>query len=171
MIAKDVLRNMNLFVDGHGHAGNVVEITLPKLALKTEEHRAGGMDAPIAIDMGMEKMETSFTLSGYNKEVLKLFGLAPGNAKPITIRGALKSEDSDAVVAVVVQLNGTFREVEADAWKPGDKSNLKVTMDVRKYVYTQGGEEIHNIDVVNMTRIINKVDQLKGMRDAIMGKS
>ena len=36
-----VLKNMNLFVDGRGYAGRVDEIQLPKLTLKTEEHRAG----------------------------------------------------------------------------------------------------------------------------------
>ena len=42
-----VLKNMNLFVDGRGYAGRVDEIELPKLTLKTEEHRAGGMDVPV----------------------------------------------------------------------------------------------------------------------------
>ena len=39
-----VLKNMNLFVDGRGYAGRIDEIQLPKLTLKTEEHRAIGMD-------------------------------------------------------------------------------------------------------------------------------
>ena len=52
---NDILKNMSLFVDGRGYAGNVDELNLPKLALKTEEFRGGGMDAPIEIDMGMEK--------------------------------------------------------------------------------------------------------------------
>ena len=45
-----VLKNMNLFVDGRGYAGRIDEIQLPKLTLKTEEHRAGGMDLPVEID-------------------------------------------------------------------------------------------------------------------------
>ena len=54
-----VLKNMNLFVDGRGYAGRVDEIELPKLTLKTEEHRAGGMDVPVLIDLGMDKMEST----------------------------------------------------------------------------------------------------------------
>lgn len=54
MAARDILKNFNLFVDGRGYAGNVSEYTPPNLAVQTEDHRAGGMDAPIALDMGME---------------------------------------------------------------------------------------------------------------------
>jgi P2 family phage contractile tail tube protein len=32
----DILKNMALFVDGRGYAGNVEELTLPKLTMKTE---------------------------------------------------------------------------------------------------------------------------------------
>ncbi|SMG63879.1 Phage major tail tube protein, partial [methanotrophic bacterial endosymbiont of Bathymodiolus sp.] len=56
----DILKNMALFVDGRGFAGNVEELTLPKLTLKTEEFRNGGMDAPIEVEMGMEKLESEF---------------------------------------------------------------------------------------------------------------
>jgi P2 family phage contractile tail tube protein len=30
------------------NAGRINEISLPKLSVKTEEHRAGGMDIPVA---------------------------------------------------------------------------------------------------------------------------
>lgn len=49
MTAK-VLKNFSLFVDGRGYAGKAEEVTPPKLTIKTEEFRGGGMDAPIDID-------------------------------------------------------------------------------------------------------------------------
>ena len=58
-----ILKNFNAFVDGRGYAGRIDEISLPKLSIKTEEHRAGGMDIPVAIDMGMEKLEAELTFS------------------------------------------------------------------------------------------------------------
>ncbi|MFM9500773.1 phage major tail tube protein, partial [Streptomyces galilaeus] len=45
-----VIRAMNLFADGKGYAGVVEEVTPPKLTLKTEEFKAGGMDAPLELD-------------------------------------------------------------------------------------------------------------------------
>ena len=61
MIPK-ILKNFNLFIDGRGYVGKCEEVNPPKLSIKSEEYKAGGMDAPIAIDMGMEKLEASFTL-------------------------------------------------------------------------------------------------------------
>ena len=57
-----ILKNFNLFVDGRGYAGRAEEVTPPKLTIKTEEIRNGGMDAPISVDLGMEKLECQFIL-------------------------------------------------------------------------------------------------------------
>ena len=46
------LANLNLFVDGVSFQGDVSSLTLPKLTIKTEEHRVGGMDAAIELDQG-----------------------------------------------------------------------------------------------------------------------
>jgi len=165
MIA-DVLKNMNLFVDGRGYAGVVDEITPPKLTMKTEEHRAGGMDAPIELDMGMEKLEASYSLSKYDTEVLGLFGLAPGNLVPHTFRGAVESEDG-TVKAVVIQLRGKMRETDPGSWKPGEKAQLKAAISVRYYKLTVDGVDVHEIDIENMIRKINGVDQLAAQRAAL----
>lgn len=163
---NDILKNMNLFVDGRGHAGNIDELTLPKLALKTEDFRAGGMDAPVAVEMGMEKLEVSFTLSRFDKETLKLFGLASGNVKPLTARGSVESEDGTKL-PVVVNMRGTMRELDMGNWKPGEKATVKAAIDLRYYKLTHGGEVIHEIDIENMVRIIGGVDQLAETRKNI----
>lgn len=162
----DVLKNMALFVDGRGYAGNVEELTLPKLSLKTEEFRNGGMDAPIEIEMGMEKLECEFTLTRFDRNVLKLFGLAAGQLVPLTVRGALVS-DNGLQTAVVVNLYGIVRELDPGNWKPAEKATLKLSMALRYYRMTHGGEVVHEIDIPNMIRIIGGVDQLAAMRVAL----
>lgn len=57
-----ILKNFNVFVDGRGHAGKIDEIMLPKLTIKTEEYRAGGMDIPINIDMGWRNLKQTLLL-------------------------------------------------------------------------------------------------------------
>lgn len=156
---NDILKNLNLFVDGRGYAGNVEELTPPKLTMKTEEFRNGGMDAPVEVEMGMDKLEASFSLTQYDAEVLKIFGLAPGNTKPLTFRGSLASEDG-VEKPVVIQLQGMLKEVDQGSWKPGDKATLKGSIAVRYYKHTINGEVVHEIDVPNMIRIVNGVDQL-----------
>jgi hypothetical protein len=160
---EDILKNMNLFVDGRGQAGDIEEITLPKLTSKTEEFRNGGMDAPIEVEMGMEKLEADFTLTKFSKEVLSLWGLATGNIKPLTIRGSLSSEDGTET-GVIINLRGMIKEVDMGSWKPGDKSVTKFAVALRYYKLTVGGQVIHEIDVPNMIRIIGGVDQLATTR-------
>ena len=162
----DILKNMALFVDGRGYAGNVEELTLPKLALKTEEFRNGGMDAPIEVEMGMEKLESEFTLTRFDKNVLKLFGLAPGQLTPLTIRGAVVSDDGTQT-PVVVNMQGIVREMDPGNWKPGDKATLKVSLSLRYYKLTHGGDVLHEIDIPNMVRTIGGIDQLAATRSAL----
>jgi len=162
----DVLKNMALFVDGRGYAGNVEELTLPKLTLKTEEFRNGGMDAPIEIELGMEKLECEFTLTRFDSSVLKLFGLSSGRTVPLTIRGAIVSDDGTQN-AIVVNLQGIIREMDLGNWKPGEKATLKIMTALRYYKLTHSGEVIHEIDIPNMVRTIGGVDQLNSMRNAL----
>jgi P2 family phage contractile tail tube protein len=161
-----IFKNFNLFVDGRGQAGKIDELELPTLTIQTEEHRAGGMDAPIELDLGMEAMEASFTLAEYDENVLRLFGLADGNAAQLTARGALQ-RDGEAVVPVVVNLRGMLKEVELGTWQAGEKAAPAFSIALRYYRYESAGVVIHEIDVENMIRKVNGVDQLAQIRAAI----
>lgn len=165
MIA-DVLRNINLFVDGHGYAGRVMELTLPKLNIKVEEYRAGGMDAAVEIDQGMEKMECDFSLDSVDIEVLKRWGLAPGNAVPMTFRGAVESQDG-TVKSVIARIRGQIKSIDFGAWKAGEKSTLKAMAAVYRYTLEIDGETIHDIDPENMIRTVNGTDQIEARRAAL----
>ena len=161
-----ILRNFNLFVDTRGYAGLVDELTLPKLSIKTEEHRAGGMDAPVELDMGMEKLECEFTLCEYAPEILTLFGLADGSPVRLTLKGAMESDDG-SVKTITVNLRGLFRELDPGNWKAGEKATLKCMVACRYYKLTIDGQELHEIDAENMIRKIKGVDQLQAIREAI----
>ena len=162
----NVLKNVNLFVDGRGYAGQVMELNLPKLTVKMEEHRDGGMDAPAEIDMGMEKLECDFSTSNIDAELLNSWGLAPGNLVPATFRGALESEDG-AVTPVTVSVRGNVKEIDYGTWKPGEKVPLKCMMALRYYKFEHDGTVVHEIDVDNMIRTVNGTDRLEQQRAAL----
>ncbi|ROS05672.1 hypothetical protein EDC56_1218 [Sinobacterium caligoides] len=164
MIPK-VLKNFNLFVDGVGYAGIVDELSLPKLGLHTAEISAAGMDAPIDIDMGMKKLTCQFTLSEYDVNSISHFGLGDGAQVSLKIRGALDNEEG--VTPMVVTLHGAWSEVDFGKWKAGEKTSLKVNVSLRYYKLSIGGKDLVEVDVLNMKRIINGVDQLATTRDAI----
>ncbi|WP_264687702.1 phage major tail tube protein [Wolbachia endosymbiont (group A) of Sympetrum striolatum] len=160
-----ILKNFNVFVDGRGYAGKIDEVTLPKLTIKTEEYRAGGMDIPINIDMGMEKLEADFTFSEYDSELFRLFGLINNNAVSLTLRGGLQG-GSDAE-SVVINLRGLFKELDFGNWKAAEKATLKCTVAANYYKLTIDGRELIEIDAENMIRKIDGVDQMTSMRTAL----
>ena len=166
MAARDVLKNINLFVDGRGYAGQIDEYNPPELTLITEDYRAGGMDTAVALDMGMEPMETSFALIAYDRDVLALFGVAEGNAVPFIARGALESYDG-TVTPVVHTMRGKITSLAKGTWAAGQKPTLTVTMRLEYYKEEHGGQVVHEIDAVNMVRVINGVDRLSEIRAAI----
>ncbi len=164
MIPK-ILKNFNLFIDGRGYAGRVEEVNLPKLSIKTEEFRAGGLDAPVLVDMGIEKLEGSFTLLEYDKDVLKQFGLVSGNAVQVTMRGAI--QDDSNVSAVIVKLRGMYTEMDMGKVSAGDKATLQCTIVCRYYSLEIDADKLIEIDVDNMTRVIGGQDKLIDVRKAL----
>jgi P2 family phage contractile tail tube protein len=172
-----ILKNFNAFVDGKGFAGRIEEIQLPKLTLKTEEFRAGGMDVPVQIDLGMEKMEAELTFAEYDPDMFRLFGITGGSTSggnagiSFTLRGGMQSTGS--AESVVINLRGIIKELDAGTWKAGEKSTLKCIVAAHYYRLTIGGgsaannHELIEIDAENMIRKINGSDQLSSLRSAI----
>lgn len=160
------LKNFNLFVNGVGYAGKVDEVTLPVLKVKTEEHRAGGMDAGVELDMGMEKLEGKFVLSDYDPSVAKLLGGLSADT-PINFRGAIQAQGEPTAQAVVVKMTGFIKSRDNGSNKTGDKSSTTFEFAARSYQETINGEVVVDIDVVNMKRVIGGVDQMESQRAAI----
>lgn len=161
-----VLKNFNLFVDGRGLAGVVSKLTLPTLVTQMEEYRGGGMDVPAEIDMGQEKLESSFELFEYDPQVLRLWGLADGASTQFTARGALR-RDGEAAVPMVVNMTGVIKEFDPGDWEAGSKSAATFKKALRYLKISAGGTTLVEIDVVNMVRKINGQDQLATIRAAI----
>ena len=160
------LFNTSLFIDGISFSGDVPELSLPKLSIKTESYRAGGMDGEIDMDMGLEKMESSFSTNGVRKEAMKFFGLADQTAFNGSFRGSFK-EQRGRFVGVVATLRGLLKEVDPGSWKAGDKAEFKYTVGVAYYKLEIDGAVIYEIDPVNSVRVINGVDQLQQMRSQL----
>lgn len=160
-----ILKNFNAFVDGRGYAGRIDEITLPKLTIKTEEYRAGGMDIPIAIDMGMEKLEAELNFAEYDSELFRLFGLVDNSAISLTLRGSLQGITNTE--AIVINLRGQFKELDLGNWKAAEKTRLKCTISIHYYKLTIDRRELIEIDAENMIRKINGIDQLSSLRNAL----
>lgn len=164
--ASDVRKNLNLFVDGRGYAGQVDEVNPPKLTRKTEEFRGGGMNTPVEIPLGTEKLEGDFTMVSYSADVLAHFGVAAGNTVPFVLREALESLDG-TVTPVVHTMRGTIKELDPGTSKPGEPAKLKCMMALTYYKLQHGDRVVQEIDPVNMVHIVDGVDQLAAQRAAL----
>lgn len=96
------LKNMNLFNDGTSYMGEVAELQLPKLSRKMEEFRAGGMNAPLDADLGMEKIELEWTCAGLMRQVLEQFGTTTVGGVLLRFAGAYQRDDTGDVDAVEI---------------------------------------------------------------------
>jgi P2 family phage contractile tail tube protein len=159
------IRAMNLSVDGKGFLGAVEEVVLPKLKIKTHAFKAGGMDTPIELDMGLEKLECSFTVANYDRDLFKAFDITPNRHLPLTMRGAI--EEDGTIHPVVLRLEGACKELDMGTWKSGEQVKLKMQMTLKKYELLIDDEEQIFVDVLNMVRRIHSVDVLEAARAAI----
>lgn len=158
------LKGFVVFVDGVGYGGVVTQGTPPKVAIKVEEHLAGGMAAPIDVDTGVvEKMTYEFTLAEYNPAVTALLGR---DGISVTFRLAQGLNDAGAE-AVIIETRGLLREADDGSPQAGGKTELKIAGTADYYKKTIAGSVIVEIDAINMVRKINGVDQLASQRRAL----
>ena len=134
-------------------------------AVFNEIYRGGGMDVPIDVDLGMEKLEAEITFSEYDPELFRLFGIMDNSTVNFTLRGGLQGT-GDAE-PVVINLRGKIKELDSGSWKAGDKATLKCMIAIFYYKLTIDRRELIEIDAENMIRKINGVDQLSSMRQAL----
>jgi len=151
------LKYFDAYVDGRGHAGVVDEVELPKLALKTEEHRSGGMDTPVEIDLGTEKLEATVTCAEDVVELIKLWGVI-GQVVGVTFRGS--RGEGAAAEPIIAEMRGMLREVEMASAKAGEPGQSKYVFSLRYYRLSIAGSDLVEIDTENMIRKIGGVDQL-----------
>ena len=84
----------------------------------------------------------------------------------ITIRGAIQAQ-GDTAKPVVANMRGGWRELDSGTWKPGDKSTVKIAVISNYYKLSIDGEELIEVDAINLVRKVNGTDQMEAIRSAI----
>lgn len=162
------VKNFNAFIDGVGYIGRVPEMTLPKLMRKMEEYRGAGMNGPVETDQGMEKMEGDITLAEYSRELLNQFGVTTVDGIPLRFRGAAISDAGDSSTdAIEIVMRGRFKEIDWGTSKPGDPTAMKLAYTLSYFKYTLNGEDLMEIDMLNLIETVGGVDRLAEQRDAL----
>lgn len=161
------LKNFLLFNAGAAYLGEVPELTLPKLARKLEDYRAGGMGGPVKTDFGMEALEFEWTAAGYLKDVFKQFGVLKVDGVQLRMTGALQADDSETADAVEVVMRGRHAEIDFGKAKAGDATELKIKSALSYYKLSINGEPLIEIDLVNMIEVVGGIDRYAAIRTAL----
>ncbi|MDA8444773.1 phage major tail tube protein [Paracidovorax valerianellae] len=161
------LKAFAAFLDGINYMGEVPEVTLPKLSRKMEEYRGGGMNGPVDLDYGQEKMEAEIKAAGWVAGLAEKWGAAAHDAVLIRFAGAVQADDSEAVTPVEVVMRGRLQERDPGNAKAGDGTERTYKYTLSYYKEVVDGQVVIEIDLVNMIENVGGVDNLAGTRAAL----
>ncbi|CAG9246122.1 Major tail tube protein [Burkholderia diffusa] len=161
------LKGFNLFQNGENFVGQVAEVTLPKLTRKMEDWQGGGMGGPIKVDFGNEGIQMEWTAGGFMKSVLQQYGITQHDGVLLRFAGGYQAEDSASVDAIEIVIKGRHSEIDPGTAKSKEDTSFKVTTVASYYKLSINGEDIIEIDFVNMIEKINGSDLFETLRKAI----
>ncbi|MFJ5415311.1 phage major tail tube protein [Pectobacterium carotovorum] len=164
------LKFMNLFNDGMSYLGIATAVTLPKLTRKLENYRGGGMNGTAPVDFGLDDdaLAMEWTLGGFADKTLWSQYAAPGADKVLLrFAGSYQRDDTGEISAVEVVMRGRHKEIDGGESKQGEATETKVSTQCTYYKLTIDGEEMIEIDTINMIERVVGADRLEQHRRAI----
>lgn len=161
-----IIKGFNLFINGTTFAGICDEVTPPELTTKDEDHRGGGMFAPVSIEMGLEGLEMNAKFAEHSPGIATTFGLFNGNGVAITLRAA--ASDDATVAPIVIQATGRCSKQAFGTLKEGDKTLMELTFKLRYYRLEWDGKEQIEVDILRGVWRIDGVDQYLTRRNALL---
>ena len=167
MALPNTLKNFNAFTDGTSFMGVIEEIKLPKLSRKMEDFRGGGMDGPVDIDVGQEKLEIEQVCGGFVVDAYKAYGITKAAGVLIRFAGAYQRDDTGVTQAVEIIVRGRHKEIDPGDAKGGDKGKTTIKSSLTYYKLTVDNKEVLEIDLLSFLFKVNGVDMLEAQRKAI----
>ncbi|MBN3735836.1 phage major tail tube protein [Burkholderia stabilis] len=161
------LKGFNLFQNGENFVGQVVEVTLPKLTRKMEDYQGGGMSGPIKVDFGQEGIQLEWTCGGFMRSVLGQYAITKHDGVLLRFAGGYQSEDSTNVDAIEIVIRGRHSEIDPGTAKSKEDTAFKVTTVASYYKLSVNGQDVIEIDFVNMIEKVNGNDLFAALRNAI----
>jgi len=163
------LKDLNYFSDGFSFRGVVGEVTVPKLTMKLEDWRGGGMIGAAPWSQGIDKLELEFKVGGLLREAFRHFGGTIGEAPVDRFVGAYQDDDSGAVQALEIVTRGVTSEIDMGGAKVGDDTEHAFKRTCTYYKLIVDGEVWIEIDIIAGIFIVFGVDRYAEIRAAIGG--
>lgn len=168
MALPKILKDFNLFGDGHNWQGQIQTIALPELARRTVEYEGGGMDGPIEVDMGNQLMEMTWTPGGLLVDGLyDTYGSPIHDAALLRFTGSYESDEDGTVVPVEVVVRGRHKTLGSGEAQKGENAGGEITTTISYYKLVIDGETVIERDVPGMVFRVRGEDRLAERRAAL----
>lgn len=119
-----VVEAANLFVGDHDPSNSqhlaIRELQLPNLQAMYVDHHAGGARVQIEIEVGIEKLEPTFKLAGFDPKLLEQFGLSTKLKNIFTAYGEVKDRRTGKSYELKAIMEGRLGKIEGDAFQRGE---------------------------------------------------
>lgn len=161
-----ILKDMMIFNAGQAYVGDALSFTPPKLVRKLEEHRGGGMDGPVKVDMGGEALECEIETAGPKRDILSQFG-GTINSVGLRLVGVFENDETGGLDTVEFTVRGRHEEIDLGNFVPGTKNENKAKLALTYLKVDWNGVTVIEVDRLNGVEIIGGVDRLADRRAAL----
>jgi len=166
---RHILRGYTMWVGGvdYGYEIEELECALPDETYVEHEYGGAVMTAEVPmIKIGL--LNPTMKFASWNPTIESLLLRAPGVTDTFTFRKALVDESDGTTKASVLIYEGRLAAPETDTLSRSDKSGIGYTIKgVRYFRHEIGGDPIHEISLYPAKMIVNRVNRLSGINEAL----
>lgn len=146
MSTLHVIEAANLFCGDHDAQNSkhlsIQELKLPALQAIYTDHHAGGARVQIEVEVGIQKLEPTFKLVGFDPDLLVQFGVGSKIKRIYTAYSQIINRRTGASLELRAVMEGRLGKVEGDAFQRGElQSHDYAINEVTHYELHFNGQE------------------------------
>lgn len=119
-----VMEAANLFCGDHDPSASkhltLSELQLPNLNESFQDHHPGGSMVGIEIAVGVQKLEPTFKLAGWDPDLITQFGVGSRLKRVFTAYGVIRNKRTGEAIEAKAIMEGRLGKIEGEAFKRGE---------------------------------------------------
>lgn len=119
-----VMQAVNLFAGDHDPTASkhlsITELALPTLQEIYADHHPGGARVAVEWEVGIQKLEATFKLGGFDPDLLTRFGLNTRQRQVFTAYGVIADKRTGRMIEAKAIMEGRLGKVEPEAFQRGE---------------------------------------------------
>ena len=119
-----VMEAANLFVGDHDPSTSkhltLAELGLPSLQAVYADHMPGGGRVGVEFEVGIQKLEPTFKLNGFDPQLMTSFGLGSRIKRPFTAYGVVVDKRSGRQIEAKAVIEGRLGKIEPSKFQRGE---------------------------------------------------